>query len=54
MKLSDSIVAAYEKGFSGVYIRCKEDKTDEIVEKFTEFFKKIGVYIRLMKKSAYM
>ena len=40
MKLSDSVIASYENGFSGLYIKASNDKTSEIADKFLELFGK--------------
>lgn len=40
MKLSDTVVASYENGFSGLYIKCSNEKINEIADKFLEIFGK--------------
>lgn len=40
MKLSDTVIASYENGFSGLYIKCPNDSINEIADKFLEMFGK--------------
>ena len=32
MKLSDTVIASYENGFSGLYIKCPHDSINEIAD----------------------